>query len=318
MAEHDQRFKRLIQEFFPEFMTLFFPEQAALFDFSTTEWLDKEQLLDPPRGEVLNVDLLARLRLKGQPDADALAVVHVEVESPDGVAGMPERMFEYYQPLWRKYRRVLPVAVYLRVGFDGIGAGTHVERIGDFEVNRFQFLYVGFPGLNAAQYLNSNRLGVALTALMHMPRDRRAHNRADALRELGVKCQGNEAHFLVLKEVVEEYLTLDEEQQQVFEELLKTAPYQEVRPMIQNAYERAVAEGREKERTEAQLAIQNAYEKAVSEGERKLLRKQLEARFGALPPVALQRLEAWPPERLEELGVAAVTAPSLQALGLAD
>ncbi len=52
MAEHDQRFKALLQAFFPDFMTLFFPEQASLFDFSTTEWLDKEQLLAPqPPGD---------------------------------------------------------------------------------------------------------------------------------------------------------------------------------------------------------------------------------------------------------------------------
>src|SRR5262249_54567672 len=151
-------------EFFEEFLTLFFPKQAALFDFTTTQWLDKEQILDPPTSAVLEVDLLARLRLKDQPDADTLAVVHIEVESRDAVAAFPERMFEYYQPLWRKYRRVLPVALYLRVGLDGIGVGTHVERIGDFEVSRFQYLYVGLPGLEAAQYLNShNRLAVALS-----------------------------------------------------------------------------------------------------------------------------------------------------------
>jgi hypothetical protein len=33
MADHDQRFKTLLESFFPEFMRLFFPEWADRFDF---------------------------------------------------------------------------------------------------------------------------------------------------------------------------------------------------------------------------------------------------------------------------------------------
>jgi hypothetical protein len=39
--EHDPRFKRLLQEFFAEFLMLFFPRQAARLDFRHIEWLDK-------------------------------------------------------------------------------------------------------------------------------------------------------------------------------------------------------------------------------------------------------------------------------------
>ncbi len=63
---------------------------------------------------------------------------------------------------------------------------------------------------------------------------------------------------------------------------------------------------------------QTVYEKAVAEGERRLVRKQLERRFGTLSAEVLQRLEAWPSDRLDELGLAVLTAPSLKALGLAD
>ncbi|HJT31086.1 MAG TPA: DUF4351 domain-containing protein [Pirellulales bacterium] len=37
---HDQRFKRLLQEFFAKFFSLFFPEWAARFDFAGLEWQD--------------------------------------------------------------------------------------------------------------------------------------------------------------------------------------------------------------------------------------------------------------------------------------
>ena len=51
MDDHDQRFKTLLREFLPEFFELFFPEWAARFDFSSTEWLEQEAFLDPPGGE---------------------------------------------------------------------------------------------------------------------------------------------------------------------------------------------------------------------------------------------------------------------------
>jgi hypothetical protein len=39
--EHEPRFKRLLQEFFAEFLMLFFPRQAARLNFRHIEWLDK-------------------------------------------------------------------------------------------------------------------------------------------------------------------------------------------------------------------------------------------------------------------------------------
>ena len=61
MLDHDQRFKLLIQEFFAEFLELFFPDQAARFDFSAIQWLDKEIFVDPPHGERGTLDLVAQL-----------------------------------------------------------------------------------------------------------------------------------------------------------------------------------------------------------------------------------------------------------------
>jgi hypothetical protein len=59
--EHDPRFKRLLQEFFAEFLMLFFPRQAARLDFSHLEWLDKVSFADVAQGAVHVLDLVARL-----------------------------------------------------------------------------------------------------------------------------------------------------------------------------------------------------------------------------------------------------------------
>ena len=49
--DHDQRFKEMIREFFPQFMNRFFEDSAKEFDLTTPQWLDKEILPNPPEGE---------------------------------------------------------------------------------------------------------------------------------------------------------------------------------------------------------------------------------------------------------------------------
>jgi hypothetical protein len=91
MSGHDQRFKVLLKEFFPEFLTLFFPERAARFDFNSINWLDKELFADPPQGDLLEVDLVAQLVLRDKTSglpAEAVALVHVEIESRDSVEAL--------------------------------------------------------------------------------------------------------------------------------------------------------------------------------------------------------------------------------------
>ena len=51
-------------------------------------------------------------------------------------------------------------------------------------------------------------------------------------------------------------------------------------------------------------------------GRRNLVRELLEDRFGTLSPETLARLEAWPGDRLRELGRSLMSAKSLEALGL--
>jgi hypothetical protein len=52
MAEHDQLFKQLLQEFLPEFPRLFFPQLAGGLDLGRNEWLVKEIFPDPSLGDV--------------------------------------------------------------------------------------------------------------------------------------------------------------------------------------------------------------------------------------------------------------------------
>jgi hypothetical protein len=58
---HDQRFSALIREFFPDFLKLFFPENAEHFSFENLQWLDTELLPKPPDGDHHRLDLVAKL-----------------------------------------------------------------------------------------------------------------------------------------------------------------------------------------------------------------------------------------------------------------
>jgi len=309
MAEHDQRFKVLLREFLPDFLRLFFPDQAALFDLDKIEWLDKEFFVDPPQGDVLLLDLVARLPLLSARDEAVVALVHIEVESRDAVAAMPRRMFEYYVMLRRNHGcPVLPITVYLRVGRGGISVDSYTEEFSGLEVLRFKYLYVGLPALDAEQYVaGANWLGVALAALMRMAPGRKILLRAEALRRLLLECRENDYRRRILQECVEAYLQLDEEDQRQFDELLQTEPYKEIEPMMVTTYEKGVAKGLEEGRKQGR-----------QEERLEVARLQLERKFGPLTEAVLARLAALPAERLSELLLAVLDAPSLSALGLEE
>jgi hypothetical protein len=219
--DHDQRLKVLLKEFFEQFFLCFFPVWAERFDFRDLTWLDKEVFLAPPQGEKRQLDLVARLRIRpGMPppraDAtDLLALVHVEVESRESVQPFRPRMFGYYVQLRRDSQLpVLPIGLFLRVGLDGIGWDAYEEHFWEHRLLRFEYAYVGLPGLEAEPYATGEHLlGVALSALMRVPPERRAELHAEALKRIAHSGENDWRRFL-LAECVEAYGDLDEAQRQ--------------------------------------------------------------------------------------------------------
>jgi hypothetical protein len=194
---------------------------------------------------------------------------------------------------------VLPIALYLRVGLDGVGWDTYEQWFWEHRLVHFEYPYVGLPALDAEQYVNGdNWLGVALAALMRVAPERRAWLKAEALRRL-VACPEDDWRRLLLCECVQAYLPLEGPQLEEFERLLVTERYAGVLPMATTWFEQGV-------------------EKGLVQGQRRLLRRQLEKRFGALSPTVLARIESWPAERLEEAGLLLLDARSLEELGLGE
>jgi hypothetical protein len=304
--DHDQRLKVLLKEFFEAFFLCFFPHWAKRFEFVDIDWLDKELFLAPPQGEKRQLDLVARLRLRpGAPSprpgvTDLVALVHVEVESRDSVVAFRPRMFDYYVQLRRDTGLpVLPIALFLRVGLEGKGWDTHEEYFWDRQIIRFEYAYVGLPGLPGEAYATGeNLLGVALSALMRIPAERRAELYAEGLKRIARSGENDFRRFL-LAECLEAYSDLDEAQKERLQTLLQTEAYHEVEPLMKTTYERGI-------------------ERGIEQGERRLTLRLMEARFGPLSPTVEQKVEALSPEALTRLQLDLLKAQTLEELHLDD
>lgn len=303
MDDHDQRFKVLLREFLPEFIELFFPDWAKRLDFSRVEWLPLETFRDPPYGERAEMDLVARIGLRepvaalrhGEADS-CLAILHVEVESPDRATAFRPRMFDYYVELRRQYNiPVLPIALFLNLGLDGIGWDAYDEVLWDKSVLRFEYAYVGLPALDARPYLEGpSPLGVALAALMKVPREDRPVALLQARRLIGGAPSVSETGRLYLAECLENYFPLTDDERAAYEELIRTIPA-EVRQM-ETIFEKRGKWARSRE----------------------ILELQLSKRFAPLSDEVIQKIKKMPIERVDQLLLEWLDAKSLKDLGLED
>lgn len=305
MADHDQRFKVLIQEFLGEFLDLFLPEGwSTRFLVDQAEWLDQEAFPDPPSGERRSLDLVAKLPVTepvelgdGRQYDHELALIHIEVESSESVPGFSPRLAEYYDYLRNKYDLpVLPIALFLFVGKQGLGWQDYVERFWGEEIRRTRYRFVGLPALDGERYLEGeNPLGVALASLMRLPSERRAELKARAMRRVA-DASVNELPRYFLMGVIETYLKLDTTQQEIYDRLTETEEMQDLMKTWNPWEEKGEQRGR-------------------VEGHRELIRYQLERKFGAIPEPVNARLDEMSPDELLELADKILTATSLSDLG---
>jgi hypothetical protein len=178
------------------------------------------------------------------------------------------------------------VCLFLRVGLDGIGWDAYEERIWDHVLLRFEYAYVGLPALDGSQYMTGpNILGVALAALMRLPAADRARLKAEGLERIA-RSRENDVRKHLLVECFDRYFSLTPAEREEFERI---------------AAERFV---------EVKMIRSTIQE----EGQRRMLRKQLEKKFGPLPPEVVERLEELPGDKLEEIALAYTDVASLAEL----
>lgn len=309
MTDHDQRFKRLLRAFFEEFLQLFFSTWAARFDFSSVEWLDKEVFPNPPDGPRHIVDLVAKVRCRHRIDPspcpdqkELLAAIWVEIESKDSLTRLKPRLPEYYLLLRGTYGiPVLPIGFFLKVGLDGIGVDVFEERFGELTPLRFEYLYVGLPALDGVEYIESgNDLGVALASLMKLPKDQVAELGAQAMKKIAETRVSEEKRFL-LAECFQQYALADESVRQAFHRLIESKGYERTEAMVRSMFEEIEQKG---------------IEKGTLQTLRRACRRLLTEKFGPLGQAAMDRIDGFSQEELDNLLNQILSAPSLAALGL--
>lgn len=308
MEDHDQRLKTLFQSFFAELLELFWSKWAKRLDARKPEWLDKEVFPNPPDGHRRVLDLLAKVPIQpgvgplpGNPK-ELLALVHVEIDSSERTTVAKEQLWQAYSHLRGKYRMpVLPVAVYLNVGLEGIGVDEYTETFDDLEVVRFHYLYAGLRGLDGLEYLKGqNLLGVGLSSLMKVPADRAPELGATAIDRIAQSELDDERKYM-LAECVEAYLPLDAAGRQQFEKLIGSSDFKGAKVMNKTSRELGREEGRRE---------------ATQESAQRFLSELLEERFGTISEAVRSRLRTVTDEEASRLFKAAIRATSLKELGL--
>ncbi len=331
-TDHDQLFKEVIREFFPDFLMLFFPEQAARYDLQKVAWLDKEVFADPPDGPRHLLDLVAELtRLDGKAGDTALALIHVELESAESVTDIERRLPDYYFYLRRTTGKpVLPVVVFLKVGLDGLGTREITDRFDGEPTMTLRYRYVGLPGLPAAEYLRGdNWLGVALSALMKAPKEWRIAYGTEAMARLG-EAPLPDGKKSLLGDCVESYIDIPEEDSRKFQDILEANATGRVPIMhktrvqvarekgIEEGIERGIEKGIEQGREEGieqgiEQGVEQGLEAGRLQGQRAAVTELLEARFSAVPPgVAAQLASIADPVELRRILIAAGTSPTVE------
>ena len=231
--DHDQRLKVLLKEFFEAFFALLLPRVGGAVRVRRDRLAGQGAVPGTAAGR----EAAARPGGAAQAAADAPpprarrdrpgGLGHVELESRASTIAFRPRMFDYYIQLRRDTGLpVLPIALFLRVGLDGIGWDAYEEHFWEQRIIRFEYAYVGLPALDGEQYATGeNLLGVALSALMRLPADRRAELYAEGLKRIAGSGENDYRRFL-LAECLEAYAELDEAQKERLQALLQTEAYQ--------------------------------------------------------------------------------------------
>jgi hypothetical protein len=242
-VDHDRLFKELLQTFFDEFITLFFPELRREIDLSGLRFLQQELFTDVTAGEKHRVDLLAEVRLKGE---ESLILVHIENQAqfqPE----FAERMFIYFTRLYQKFRRkILPIAIF---SYETPHDEADEFQIGFpfLEVLRFKFYALELKKRNWREYIQSdNPAAAALLSKMGYRPEEKVQVKLEFMRML-TRMRLDPARMTLLAGFFETYLKLNADEEQTLVREIQKLNAEEVQKMMEittSWHEKGRVEGR--------------------------------------------------------------------------
>ena len=303
MIDHDQLFKKLLKEFFLEFIALFLPGVHSYLDPTGLEFLDKELFTELPVSQKRNADLVVKARFRGQPTCFLL---HVEPESKrrQKRGAFARRMFDYFALLTRDHQ--LPVYPVALLSYDkplDDEVSNLIIAFPDKTVLEFRFTIIQLNRLKWRDYLRQdNPAAAALMAKMGFAPEERVEVKKECLRMIArLKYDPERTKFLA--QFVDTYLRLNAEEQEQFKVALQKLPRQE-REATMEITTSWMEEGIE-------IGIQKGLQKGLQQGlqqglqrERSLVLRLLARRLGVLSQRAQTSIARLSFEQLENLGEA--------------
>jgi hypothetical protein len=258
---HDRLFKELLYRFLPDFLWIFFPNEAERLNFATLRFLDKELIINFAGQELRITDIVAEIET-WEGVAETI-ICHVEIEGRDKYS-LPRRMSEYYV-LLRMFRQklVLPLALVLLPNAGGLRWQSYQESIFGHQVLHFRYGQVGIRDLSSQAYLAENSpVAAALSVLMQPEGESPALLKLMALQKV-VDSDLSDGDKLFLVEFMNVYAPTGE----LFD------PREEI---MQKLVETEMTWG----------------ERLRTEGERKMLLRFLTLMFGDVPATLVERINA--------------------------
>jgi len=283
MIDHDRLFKELIWAFFVEFLDLFLPEVSAYIDAGSLAFLDKEIFTDVTSGERHEVDLVAKLRFKGE---DTFFLIHVENQA-QAHANFGKRMHSYFSRLHDKYDLpVYPIAMFTYDAPLTMQADRYRVEFPDRVVLDFQFRAIQLNQLSWREFAHQdNPVASALMAKMRIAPEDRPRVRLECIRLLAT-LKLNKAKMQVILGFIDTYLRLSEEEDKIYKAELAELGTAEREQMMEVTI----------------LWKEEGRQEGLQQGMSSVILHQVEHRLGSLEAGVAERVRGLPPEELERLG----------------
>ena len=301
--DHDQLFKRLLKEFFVEFVELFLPAVREYLEPSTIKFLDKEIFTDLKASQRQIVDLVAQAEFKGQ---KACFLIHVEPQASRRRkrGEFAERMFYYFAGLSKDSGLpVYPVAILSYDQPRNLEADIYRVEFPDKTVLEFRYTVIQLNQLNWRDFLrHDNPVASALMAKMGFTPEERVEVKKECLRMIArLKLDPDKTKQLA--KFVDTYLRLNAEEKMQFKAAIQKLPDEEQEATMEymtsweeEGWHRGLEKGLEK-------GLQKGLEKGLDR-ERELIKRQLIRRIGQLSKRAQASIARLSAEQMEGLGEA--------------
>ncbi|ANV83157.1 flagellar assembly protein H [Picosynechococcus sp. PCC 7003] len=245
--DHDLLFKELLTTFFWDFLALFAPEILETAEQDSLIFLTQEVFNDLPGQTRRNVDIVAKLRFRGQ---ETCFLVHIENQATSQ-AEFAERMFLYFARLYEKYRLpIYPIALFSYRSPQRLEPETFSVAFPAKQILSFSFQSIQLNRLPWRDFLRQpNPVAAALMAKMNFKSEERPKVKLECLRMI-VTLRLDSARIHLLSGFVDTYLRLNMAEQQVFEqELHRIQPQEEaqVLQIVTSWMEEGLQQGRQEE-----------------------------------------------------------------------